>query len=111
MTTTAITAQVEDYLVSRRAMGFDLRGEGYQLHAFARFANEQERRGDVAFGVIASLGAGIRCSRARHGSPPRGGVASLSEVLPPVRSALPGAPFGALRTRSSTNLSAYLHGA
>jgi len=42
MTTTAITAQVEDYLVSRRAMGFDLRGEGYQLHAFARFASEQD---------------------------------------------------------------------
>ena len=30
----AIIAQVEDYLVSRRAMGFDLRGEGYQLRAF-----------------------------------------------------------------------------
>jgi len=42
MTTTAITAQVEDYLVSRRAMGFDLRGEGYQLHAFARFAGKQD---------------------------------------------------------------------
>lgn len=36
-----IIAQVEDYLVSRRAMGFDLRGEGYQLRAFARFAGEQ----------------------------------------------------------------------
>ena len=42
MMTTAITAQVADYLVSRRAMGFDLRGEGYQLHAFARFAGEQD---------------------------------------------------------------------
>ena len=42
MITTAITAQVADYLVSRRAMGFDLRGEGYQLHAFARFAGEQD---------------------------------------------------------------------
>ncbi len=41
MTMPAISAQVEDYLVSRRAMGFDLRGEGYQLRAFARFANEQ----------------------------------------------------------------------
>ncbi len=41
MTMPAISAQVEDYLVSRRAMGFDLRGEGYQLNAFARFANEQ----------------------------------------------------------------------
>ena len=42
MTTLAITTQVEDYLVSRRAMGFDLRGEGYQLRAFARFAGEQD---------------------------------------------------------------------
>jgi integrase len=41
MMTNAITAQVEDYLVSRRAMGFDLRGEGYQLRAFARFAAGQ----------------------------------------------------------------------
>lgn len=44
MTMPAITAQVEDYLVARRAMGFDLRGEGYQLRAFARFASAQ---GDV----------------------------------------------------------------
>jgi hypothetical protein len=40
--TTAITAQVEEYLDLRRAMGFDLRGDGYQLHAFARFAGEQD---------------------------------------------------------------------
>ena len=38
-----ILAQVEHYLTSRRTMGFDLRGEGYQLHAFARFA-EQHRQ-------------------------------------------------------------------
>jgi len=41
MTMPAITAQVEDYLVSRHAMGFELRGEGYQLRAFARFANQR----------------------------------------------------------------------
>ncbi len=41
MKTPAVIAQVEDYLVSRRAMGFELRGEGYQLRAFARFAGEQ----------------------------------------------------------------------
>lgn len=45
MTTPTIAAQVEDYLASRRAMGFDLRGEGYQLRAFARFANEQSDAG------------------------------------------------------------------
>ena len=42
MTTSAIATQVEDYLVSRRSMGFDLRGEEYQLRAFARFAGEQD---------------------------------------------------------------------
>ncbi len=35
-----MSEQVEQYLAFRRAMGFDLRGEGYQLHAFARFAEE-----------------------------------------------------------------------
>lgn len=42
MTTSAIATQVEDYLVSRRSMGFDLRGEEYQLRAFTRFAGEQD---------------------------------------------------------------------
>jgi integrase len=52
MTTTAITAQVKDYLISRRAMGFDLRGEGYQLHAFARFANEQSDAGTLTLELL-----------------------------------------------------------
>jgi integrase len=41
MTTQTISAQVEDYLALRRAMGFELRGEGYQLRAFSRFVSEQ----------------------------------------------------------------------
>ena len=52
MTMSAISAQVEDYLVSRRAMGFDLRGEGYQLHAFARFANEQSDAGKLTLELL-----------------------------------------------------------
>jgi integrase len=52
MTIPAISAQVEDYLVSRRAMGFDLRGEGYQLHAFARFANEQNDAGTLTLELL-----------------------------------------------------------
>ncbi len=52
MTMPAINAQVEDYLVSRRAMGFDLRGEGYQLHAFARFANEQSDAGTLTLELL-----------------------------------------------------------
>jgi integrase len=52
MTAIAITAQVEDYLVSRRAMGFDLRGEGYQLHAFARFVGEQNEVGTLTLELL-----------------------------------------------------------
>jgi hypothetical protein len=52
MTMPAISAQVEDYLVARRAMGFDLRGEGYQLHAFARFANEQSDAGTLTLELL-----------------------------------------------------------
>ena len=52
MTISEISAQVEDYLVSRRAMGFDLRGEGYQLHAFARFANEQAEAGSLTLELL-----------------------------------------------------------
>lgn len=48
----AISAQVEDYLVSRRAMGFDLRGEGYQLRAFARFTNEQGDEGALTLELL-----------------------------------------------------------
>jgi hypothetical protein len=40
-TTLTILSQVEHYLTARRAMGFDLHGEGYQLRAFARFAEQQ----------------------------------------------------------------------
>lgn len=52
MTGIAITAQVEEYLVSRRAMGFDLRGEGYQLHAFARFSGEQNEAGTLMLELL-----------------------------------------------------------
>jgi integrase len=52
MTIIEISAQVEDYLVSRRAMGFDLRGEGYQLHAFSRFANEQSDAGTLTLELL-----------------------------------------------------------
>jgi len=41
MTTLTISSQVEDYLAARRAMGFELRGAGYQLRAFSRFVSEQ----------------------------------------------------------------------
>lgn len=41
MTPLTILAQVEEYLAARRAMGFELRGEGYQLRAFARYVGEQ----------------------------------------------------------------------
>ena len=43
MSRSRMSEHVEQYLAFRRAMGFDLRGEGYQLHAFARFADETSR--------------------------------------------------------------------
>lgn len=48
----SITKQVERYLASRRAMGFELRGEGYQLHAFARFAEENGHAGPLAMSLL-----------------------------------------------------------
>ena len=33
-------------------VGFDLRGEGYQLHAFARFANEQSDAGTLTLELL-----------------------------------------------------------
>jgi integrase len=47
-----ITKQVEEYLESRRAMGFDLRGEGYQLRAFARFAEECRHAGPMTTSLL-----------------------------------------------------------
>ena len=47
-----MTEQVEQYLASRRAMGFDLRGEGYQLHAFARFAEGTGHAGPVTTNLL-----------------------------------------------------------
>jgi len=41
VTTLTISVQVEDYLAARRAMGFELRGAGYQLRAFSRFVSER----------------------------------------------------------------------
>jgi len=52
MRTTTISAQVEDYLASRRAMGFELRGEGYQLGSFSRFAQEQGHAGAPTMDLI-----------------------------------------------------------
>ena len=52
MTTMTISAQVEEYLASRRAMGFELRGEGYQLRAFARFANQQGEAGTLTMEML-----------------------------------------------------------
>ena len=47
-----ITKQVEKYLASRRAMGFDLHGEEYQLHAFARFAKEHGHAGPMTINSL-----------------------------------------------------------
>jgi len=48
----AFAKQVEQYLATRRAMGFELRGEGYQLHAFARFAEEKSHAGRITTDLL-----------------------------------------------------------
>ena len=52
MKTSAITAQVEDYLAARRAMGFELLGEGYQLRAFGRFASAPDDAGALTLDLL-----------------------------------------------------------
>ena len=47
-----MTKQVEQYLTLRRAMGFDLLGEGYQLHAFARFVEETGHAGPLTTDLL-----------------------------------------------------------
>ena len=47
-----MTKQVEEYLTLRRAMGFDLVGEGYQLHAFARFVEETGHAGPLTTDLL-----------------------------------------------------------
>ncbi len=52
MTTLTISAQIEEYLAARRAMGFGLRGEGYQLRAFARFVTQQGEPGTLTMEML-----------------------------------------------------------
>ena len=44
-------ARVEAYLAARRSMGFDLRIDGRQLRAFARFADQTGHRGPLTVAV------------------------------------------------------------
>lgn len=60
MKKTLLTAHVEDYLASRRVMGFELRGEGYQLHAFARFAQQQNHSGSPTLDVVLRWAQGAK---------------------------------------------------
>jgi integrase len=48
----AILTQVEEYLAARRAMGFKLQGEAYQLRAFARFADERRETGVLTMELL-----------------------------------------------------------
>lgn len=48
----ALAKLVEQYLAARRAMGFELRGEGYQLRAFARFAEERNHAGRITTDLL-----------------------------------------------------------
>ena len=50
-------ALVDAYLAARRSMGFDLRIDGRQLRAFARFADQAGHRGPLTVAVGGALGA------------------------------------------------------
>ena len=52
MRSPTVRKQVEEYLAFRRSMGFDLRGEGYQLHAFARFVTEKGHTGPLPTSLL-----------------------------------------------------------
>jgi integrase len=52
MTPLTVLAQVEEYLAARRAMGFELRGEAYQLRAFARFVGDQREAGVLTMELL-----------------------------------------------------------
>src|SRR4051794_39694012 len=47
MSTATMAERVEEYLVYRRALGYELRIEGYLLRAFASFADECGHCGPV----------------------------------------------------------------
>lgn len=49
----AMVTLIEDYLVARRAMGFELRIAGGQLLAFARFADQIGHRGPLTTALMA----------------------------------------------------------
>lgn len=53
-------AQVEAYLATRRAMGFDLRIAGRQLLAFARFADQTGHRGPLTIALAVRWGQSSR---------------------------------------------------
>ena len=52
MTPLTMLTQVEEYLAARRAMGFELQGEGYQLRAFARFVGEEREANIVTMELL-----------------------------------------------------------
>jgi integrase len=48
---TTMAALVDDYLVARRSVGFDLRVDERQLRAFARFADHEGHRGPITMAL------------------------------------------------------------
>ena len=48
---TTMDALVNDYLVARRSVGFDLRVDERQLRAFARFADYEGHRGPITMAL------------------------------------------------------------
>jgi integrase len=56
--TTSIGTQVEEYLAHRRQLGYELYGDGLQLHHFARYAAARNFTGPVTTAIAAAWAAG-----------------------------------------------------
>ena len=82
----SMIALVDEYLAARRALGFALRIEGGQLHAFARYADARRHRGPLTVPVAIAWARSVSPSSP---SPGPGGwkssAASRATALPSTR--------------------------
>ena len=79
-------ALVDTYLAARRSMGFDLRIDGRQLCAFARFADQTGHRGPLTVAVAVRWAQSAPAGHPPDLGPPAPNTAAVHEVPRPVRS-------------------------
>jgi site-specific recombinase XerD len=74
-----MTTRVEDYLKARRQLGFELKSEGTQLLAFARFAESDCHQGPV------TLELALRWARNSHAARPITAAKRIEVLRPFIR--------------------------